>query len=264
MIFSTISEFRRTFLADIREGNSSLKAVQKLLIKTVGERDYHLFLQLPMFKASRDLLVSGYANYIDAYAAFLQSGHIPPCLEDDMYRLLQHSQSNEDDHDDNSEVCIPFVICSFLHVIPILVSCYGSLSYYRNRRVARPTLDHYDQRRSVCLSVSRMHTCSLAGTPRMGSTGPWLPTCTPPSWRLHPSSPSRDKQLDSICSPPQPILGGSHRPAADRPPNCSRHSQRSSTSSLMRLQHGSIPGQWSAHRHHQGCPHWRQCCQGPS
>ena len=98
------------------EKATPLKAVQKLLIKTVGERDYHLFLQLRMFKASRDLLVSGYANYIDAYAAFLQSGHIPPCLEDDMYRLLQHSQSNEDDHDDNSEICIPFVICSFLHV----------------------------------------------------------------------------------------------------------------------------------------------------
>ena len=116
----------------------------------------------------------------------------------------------------------------FPSCLPILVSCYDSLSYYRNRRVARPTLQHYDQRRSVCSSVSRMHTCSLAGTPRMGSTGPWLPTCTPPSWRLHPSSPSRDKQLDSICSPPQPILGSSHRPAADRPPNCSRHSQRSS------------------------------------
>ena len=59
-----------------------------------------------------DDLLSGYDNYIDSYAAFLQSGHIPPCLED-MYRLMQHTQSTEEDNDD-SEVCIPFVIVSFM------------------------------------------------------------------------------------------------------------------------------------------------------
>ena len=48
-------------------------------------------------------LLSGYDNYIDAYTAFLQSGHIPPCLEDDMYRLLQHSQSVENESE-NTEV----------------------------------------------------------------------------------------------------------------------------------------------------------------
>ena len=26
----------------------------------------------------------------------------------------------------------------------------------------------------------------------------------------------------------------------------------------------TCPGQWSAHHRHQGCPHWSQCCQGPS
>lgn len=42
---------------------SSIKAVQKLLINSVGERDYsaqetcHLLLQLPMFRASRDFIV---------------------------------------------------------------------------------------------------------------------------------------------------------------------------------------------------------------
>ena len=41
-----------------------------------------------------------------------------------------------------------------------------------------------------------MQTCSQAWTPRMGSTGPWLPTRT----RLHHSYPSRDKQLDSTTS----------------------------------------------------------------
>lgn len=47
----------------LKEGNNSLKAVQKLLINSVGERDYsaqetcHLLLQLSMFKASRDFIV---------------------------------------------------------------------------------------------------------------------------------------------------------------------------------------------------------------
>ena len=46
-----------------RDGNTSLKAVQKLLINTVGERDYsaqetcHTLLQLLMLKASRDFIV---------------------------------------------------------------------------------------------------------------------------------------------------------------------------------------------------------------
>ena len=47
----------------LRDGNRSLKAVQKLLISSVGERDFsaqetcHLLLQLPMFKASREFVV---------------------------------------------------------------------------------------------------------------------------------------------------------------------------------------------------------------
>ena len=47
----------------LKEGNQSVKAVQKLLINSVGDRDYsaqetcHLLLQLPMFKASREFVV---------------------------------------------------------------------------------------------------------------------------------------------------------------------------------------------------------------
>ena len=47
----------------LKDDNTSLKAVQKLLINSVGERDYsaqqtcHLLLQLPMVKASRDFIV---------------------------------------------------------------------------------------------------------------------------------------------------------------------------------------------------------------
>ena len=50
-------------MRSLKDGNRSLKAVQKLLINSVEERDYsaqetcHLLLQLPMFKASRDFIV---------------------------------------------------------------------------------------------------------------------------------------------------------------------------------------------------------------
>ena len=59
----SLKEVFTTIVQSLKEGNSSLKAVQKLLINSVGERDYsaqetcHLLLQLPMFKASRDFIV---------------------------------------------------------------------------------------------------------------------------------------------------------------------------------------------------------------
>ena len=48
----------------------------------------HSLMQHQPFRQMDDLL-SGYDNYIDAYAAFLQSGHIPPCLEDDFFSSLR-------------------------------------------------------------------------------------------------------------------------------------------------------------------------------
>ena len=206
----SLKEIFTTIVRSLQQGNTSLKAVQKLLINTVGQRDYsaqetcHLLLQLPMFKASRDFIIlsldgsravedhleegqratalsivdhyigrpdsshfntmtllefarqysmpktlgaeptprsrrivviprpyvspdpagdkyeqycrqslmqhkpfrqmddllSGYDTYIDAYAAFLQSGQIPPSLEDDMYRLLQLLHGNDDANED--------------------------------------------------------------------------------------------------------------------------------------------------------------------
>ena len=263
----SLKEIFTTIVHSLREGNSSLKAVQKLLINTVGERDYsaqetcHLLLQLPMFKASRDFIIlsldgsravedhleegqsatalsivdhymgrpdsphfnsmtllefawqysmlktlgaepicrsrhivviprpyvssdptgdnyeqyccqslmqhkcfrhmdnllSGYNNYIDAYAAFLQSGYIPPCLEDDMYHLSQLFQSTKDDTEDTEvslHTCyifvqhlhIPYTLlylsCTCMHCIP--VSCY------RSKRMTRPPLHYHDQQKSGC------------------------------------------------------------------------------------------------------------------
>ena len=206
----SLKEIFITIVRGLQEGNTSLKAVQKLLINSVGERDYsaqetcHLLLQLPMFKASRDIIIlsrdgscavedhveegqraialsivnhymgrpnssyfnnmtllefarqysmpktlgteptprsrcivviprpyvspdpagekyeqyccqslmqhkpfrqmddllSGHSTYTDAYAAFLHSGQIPSCLEDDMFRLLQLLQNNDDDSEE--------------------------------------------------------------------------------------------------------------------------------------------------------------------
>ncbi len=51
-----------TFTRIVRGRNKSLKTVQKLLIHTVGDRDYsaqdtcHILLQLPMYNASRDFI----------------------------------------------------------------------------------------------------------------------------------------------------------------------------------------------------------------
>ena len=59
----SLKEIFTTIVRGLREGNTSLKAVQKLLINTMGERDYsaqktcHLLLQLLMFKASRDFVI---------------------------------------------------------------------------------------------------------------------------------------------------------------------------------------------------------------
>ena len=59
----SLKEVFTAIVHTLQDGNTSLKAVQKLLINSVGERDYsaqetcHILLQLPMFKASRDFIV---------------------------------------------------------------------------------------------------------------------------------------------------------------------------------------------------------------
>ena len=59
----SLKEIFSTIVRSLKEDGSSLKTVQKLLISSVGERDFtaqetcHLLLQLPMFKASRDFVV---------------------------------------------------------------------------------------------------------------------------------------------------------------------------------------------------------------
>ena len=58
-----LKEVFTAIVRSLNDDSSSLKAVQKLLINSVGERDYsaqetcHLLLQLPMFRASRDFVM---------------------------------------------------------------------------------------------------------------------------------------------------------------------------------------------------------------
>ena len=67
-----------------------------------------------------DDLLAGNESYIDAYAAFLQSGHIPPCLEDDVYRLLQRT-SQDPEVSSDTEVCelfLPTFLCTLFFLLP--------------------------------------------------------------------------------------------------------------------------------------------------
>ena len=58
----TLRETLQIVVNSLKEGNNSVTAVQKLLINSIGKHDYsaqetcHLLMQLPIFKASRDLL----------------------------------------------------------------------------------------------------------------------------------------------------------------------------------------------------------------
>ena len=59
----SMREIFEKIVHNVRPTNSVLTVIQKLLISTIGERDYssqetcHILLQLPMFKASRDFVV---------------------------------------------------------------------------------------------------------------------------------------------------------------------------------------------------------------
>ena len=78
-------------------------------------------MQHKCFRQMDDLL-AGSESYAEAYAAFLQSGHIPPCLEYDVYRLMQHNSQDTEESSD-TEVCI-----SLLHGYCVLHT-YSSKLY---------------------------------------------------------------------------------------------------------------------------------------
>ncbi len=64
------------------------------------------------FRQQEELL-GGCDSYVAAYAVFLQSGNLPPSLQDDIHRLEQQSQLTSEDV--NTEVCL-HVVCTYMHV----------------------------------------------------------------------------------------------------------------------------------------------------
>ena len=75
----TLKDTFTRIVRGLKEGNQSLKAVQKLLIHSVGDRDYsaqetcHILLQLPMFRSSREFIVLS-LNGFRAVEDHLQQG----------------------------------------------------------------------------------------------------------------------------------------------------------------------------------------------
>jgi len=63
LVLSPCDKYFKKIVNSLKDGNSSLTAVQKLLINSIAQRDSsaqetcHLLLQLSMFKASRDFIV---------------------------------------------------------------------------------------------------------------------------------------------------------------------------------------------------------------
>ena len=251
----SLKEVFTTIVRSLKEGNNSLKAVQKLLINSVGERDYsaqetcHLILQVPMFKASRDFIVlsldgsravedrleeeqratapsildhymhrpnssqfndmtllefarqysmpktmgseptrrskrviiilrpycspdpagpqyeqycrqslmqhkrfrqfgdlADSESYVDAYAAFLQSGLVPPCLEDDIHRLQQQQQVSEEPSHTEVYTCMYIYKYTCIYASLVVPACtYCSTSNtYRNKTTTSIPAHHHD------------------------------------------------------------------------------------------------------------------------
>ena len=104
-------------------------------------------MQHKCFRHINDLL-SGYDSYIDAYAAFLWSGHIPPCLEDDMYRRLISPRVLKMTVMTQRQGSVSlFYTCMYiiLYCCGYFIYCTLLIPHYRNSRIVLPPL-HHNQR----------------------------------------------------------------------------------------------------------------------
>lgn len=72
--------------------------------------------KLMLHKAFRHVeeLQGEYNTYSAAYAIFLQSGNVPPSLEDDIHRLEQTQQPT---NDDNTEVCTCILVYTCMYIL---------------------------------------------------------------------------------------------------------------------------------------------------
>ena len=106
-------------------------------------------MQHKCFRRMDDLL-AGSESYIEAYAAFLQSGHIPPCLEDDVCRLLQHTSQNAEESSD-AEVCHYFLcLVCFFHTHVHFHTLFLPTCRSRSRTTESKIRSHHDLWKSGC------------------------------------------------------------------------------------------------------------------
>ena len=80
-----LKEIFATIVRSLKENNSSLKAMQKLLINSVDERDFstqetcHLLFQLPMFKASRNFVVLSLEDLVLLMSTWMKTNQLQCC-----------------------------------------------------------------------------------------------------------------------------------------------------------------------------------------
>ena len=92
------------------------------------------------------------------------------------------------------------VICCAQSLLQLLY-IFSMLQEQDDGQTTTPPSGPTEEWTLICLQI-----CSQPWTPRKMWTGPWLP-CHTLTWKKpHLSSLSRDKWLDSTCSPPQLIL----------------------------------------------------------
>ena len=82
------------------------------LILPIPSMSRQSLMQHKCFHHMGDLL-AGCESYVQAYAAFLQSGRLLSCLEDDVYRLQQHIPKDTEESR-NTEVCPCFTLAMYI------------------------------------------------------------------------------------------------------------------------------------------------------
>ena len=154
-----------------------------------------LMLHVP-FRNQRELL-GNHTTFTAAYAEFLQSGSIPPSLEDDIHRLQQSSQEPSEDDTEVSRG---------LNLHTRVLTCMQYSSHFRNRAMNSPASDLPGLWRSRCSSARAMQTCSQALSHKKTWTGRQERRGTQTWRRCPPSSLVTVNRPVSTPSPPPPTL----------------------------------------------------------
>ena len=116
--------------------------------------------KMMLYKPFRQVeeLLDEHDTFVAVYADFLQSGNVPPSLEEDIHRLEQNTQQSSED-DDNAQVCLHLPINIIAHVIIANCTLFKSLfSIHNYRNKTKIPSNQSEQLRSGCWSVSAVLT----------------------------------------------------------------------------------------------------------